>query len=230
MILFFNMIRVFLVLIFWIPFSLVESACSKSATIRADKCFLSKRVKPLVVIDPGHGGADFGARVQYVAEKRLTLSTALLLRKCLDTLGYRVVLTRSRDVFIPLQQRVLLANKIKAAAFISIHFNSAPGYPQANGIEVYYYKLGGDKGRVMGSFQLADFVLKEVSEQTKALSRGVKHGNFCVIRETLIPAILVEGGFLTNSGERGLLRDKHYLEKIAKGVALGVDKYLRSLK
>jgi N-acetylmuramoyl-L-alanine amidase len=71
-------------------------------------------------------------------------------------------------------------------------------------------------------------VLKELIGQTHALSRGVKNGNFHVIRETTMPAILVEGGFMTNIVERSNLRDKKYLDQIAKGVAVGIDKYLKA--
>lgn len=193
--------------------------------VRTYKISLPQHAKPLIILDPGHGGSDEGAKVHYFMEKRLTLMTSLLLRKCLDEMGYRVIMTRSKDVFIPLDRRVSIANKTKAALFVSVHYNSSPS-SSAHGIEVFYNGKG-DQKRVQQSRKLAGAVLKELTTQTHALSRGVKNGNFHVIRETSMPAILVEGGFMTNFEERSNLRDKSYLEKIAKGIAQGIDKYLK---
>ena len=99
----------------------------------------------------------------------------------------------------------------------------------AEGAEVFYYKEK-DQERALASKKLASYVLHYLLEQTEAASRGVKAGNFHVIRETEMPAIIVEPGFLTNYEEWASLRKKSYLEKIAKGIALGADKYLKSCK
>lgn len=180
---------------------------------------------PLVVIDAGHGGSDEGCKVQTVMEKRITLTTALLTKKHLEKMGYKVILTRSRDVFVSLQKRVAIANQAKAAAFVSIHFNSAPNRT-AKGVEVFFYEAK-DHVRSRGSKKLASTVLYEVIDQTEAVSRGTKKGNvFHVVRETAMPAIILEGGFMTNYEERFLLKDRKYLDKIAKGIALGVEKFL----
>ena len=152
--------------------------------------------------------------------------TTLLLRKHLNEMGYRVIMTRSKDVFIPLNRRVTIANKTKAVLFVSVHYNSSPS-PDAHGIEVFYHS-GSDHKKAQQSRALGSSILKELIGQTHALSRGVKNGNFHVIRETSMPAVLVEGGFMTNMEERSNLRDKKYLDQIAKGVALGIDKYLKS--
>jgi N-acetylmuramoyl-L-alanine amidase len=194
--------------------------------VRTYKISLPQHAKPLIILDPGHGGDDEGAKVHYFMEKRLTLMTTLLLRKYLDEMGYRVIMTRSKDVFIPLDRRVSIANKTKAALFVSVHYNSSPS-PDAHGIEVFYNGAS-DVKRTQQSRKLASSVLSELTAQTHALSRGVKNGNFHVIRETTMPAILVEGGFMTNHEERTNLRDKTYLEKIAKGIALGIDKHLKT--
>ena len=151
--------------------------------------------------------------------------TTLLVRKHLEELGYRVIMTRGKDVFIPLQRRVSIANKTKAVLFVSIHYNSAPS-PEAHGIEVFYHGAGRGK-RSEESRKVASCVLKEMIDQTKALSRGVKVGNYHVLRETHMPAILIEGGFITNGIERSQLRDKAYLEKLSHGIASGIDKYLK---
>ena len=189
------------------------------------KLSLPQHLKPLVVLDAGHGGSDDGAKVNYFMEKRVALMTTLLVRKRLEELGYRVIMTRSKDVFISLNRRVAIANKTKAVVFASIHYNSAPS-PDVHGIEVFYYGSGKTK-RSEQSRKLASCVLKKIVGETRALSRGVKAGNFHVIRETHMPAILVEGGFMTNTIERTQLRDKTYLDKLGKGIADGIDDYLK---
>jgi N-acetylmuramoyl-L-alanine amidase len=185
-----------------------------------------QHAKPLVILDAGHGGTDEGAKIHYFMEKKLTLMTTLLLRKHLIEMGYRVIMTRSKDVFIPLHRRVSIANKTKAVLFVSMHYNSSPS-SDAHGIEIFYHS-GSDHKKAQQSRQLGGTILKELVGQTHALSRGVKNGNFHVIRETTMPAVLVEGGFMTNTEERSNLRDKKYLDQIAKGVALGIDKFLKN--
>lgn len=194
--------------------------------LRTYKVSLPQHAKPLIILDPGHGGSDEGAKVHYFMEKRLTLMTSLLVRKYLEEMGYRVLMTRSKDVFIPLPRRVSMANKTKAVLFASIHYNSSPS-PDAHGIEVFYHG-GSDAKRLNQSRKLATSVLGELISHTTALSRGIKNGNFHVIRETSMPAILIEAGFMTNHEERTNLRDKKYLEKISKGIAIGIDKFLNS--
>jgi N-acetylmuramoyl-L-alanine amidase len=183
-------------------------------------------VAPLIILDPGHGGTDEGAKVQSMMEKRVALSTALMTKRQLETLGYRVILTRSRDIFLALPRRVAIANKSKGALFVSIHYNSSPN-AIAKGIEIYYYEAKGE-ARTRASKRLANHILHQVLDQTEAHSRGVRRGNFYVVRETAMPAVLVEGGFMTNQDERSLLKDRKYLEKIAKGIAQGVHDYLSS--
>ena len=92
--------------------------------------------KPIIILDPGHGGKDEGAKIKTVVEKTLTLRTAYLTKKELELLGYRVVLTRARDTYLPLQTRAKIANRRPDSLFVSIHYNSAIS-PQANGIAFY---------------------------------------------------------------------------------------------
>ena len=185
----------------------------------------SHALKPLIVIDPGHGGTDEGAKVSTFMEKKLTLMTSLLLKKHLEKLGYRVTMTRSRDVYIPLPRRVSIANKAKGSLFVSVHFNSSPSI-EAKGIEIFYYDSK-EQWRTRASKRLASCILYRMVDQTDAISRGTKQGNFHVIRETDMPAVLVEGGFITNRDERGKLRDKAYLDRLAAGIAEGIDKYMK---
>ncbi len=210
--------------LFFLPLSAAQPTYGYKP-LRTYKVSLPQHAKPLIILDPGHGGTDEGAKIHYFMEKRLTLMTTLLVRKYLEEMGYRVIMTRSKDVFIPLHRRVSIANKTKAVLFASIHYNSSPS-TEAHGIEIFYHN-GSDSKRVKESKKLATSVLSELVSNTTAHSRGVKSGNFHVIRETSMPAILVEGGFMTNNEERTNLRDKRYLEKIAKGIALGIDKYLK---
>ncbi len=183
------------------------------------------RLKPLIVLDAGHGGTDEGAKVSTFMEKKIALTTALLTKKHLEELGYRVIMTRSRDVYLPLQRRVSIANKTKGSLFVSVHFNSSPS-AEAQGIEIFYYDSK-EMWRTRASKRLANCILYRIVDQTEALSRGVKQGNFHVIRETEMPAVLVEGGFITNREERGKLRDKAYLDRLAVGIAQGIDKYMK---
>lgn len=182
-------------------------------------------LKPLIVIDPGHGGTDEGAKVNTFMEKRIALTTALLTKKHLEEMGYRVMMTRSRDVYLPLQRRVSIANKTKGSLFVSIHFNSSPS-TEAHGIEIFYFDSK-ELWRTKASKRLASCILQRTIGQTDAVSRGIKQGNFHVIRETDMPAVLVEGGFITNRDERSKLRDKTYLDQLAVGIAQGIDKYMR---
>jgi N-acetylmuramoyl-L-alanine amidase len=81
---------------------------------------------------------------------------------------------------------------------------------------------------MFGSYNLAKSILNKTSKRTGFKSRGVKEGNFCVIRETKMPAVLVEGGFITNPLERECLRKREYLDKLSKGIAEGINSFIQS--
>lgn len=184
--------------------------------------------KDLIVIDPGHGGEDAGTRSltsPRYQEKSLNLSTANFLKEYLQKMGYLVKMTRNDDTFIPLTTRSLMANDYRSKLFVSVHYNAAAS-EQAEGIEVYYYQEG-DKTRSSSSKLLAESVLSQLIEKTGAKSRGVKHGNLSVIRETEMPAILVEGGFMTNKKEMDKIKDPSYIKQISYGIAVGIDQYLK---
>jgi N-acetylmuramoyl-L-alanine amidase len=182
-------------------------------------------LKPLIILDAGHGGTDEGAKVNAFMEKKITLTTVFLTKKHLEGLGYRVILTRSRDIYLPLQRRVSIANKTKGSLFVSVHFNSSPS-ADAQGIEIFYYDSK-EMWRARASKRLANCILYRTVDQTDAVSRGIKQGNFHVIRETEMPAVLIEGGFITNRKERGKLRDRTYLDRLAVGIAQGIDRYMK---
>lgn len=185
--------------------------------------------KGLVVLDPGHGGKDVGTQSiskPRCQEKGLNLVTARQVRNFLQKLGYRVLMTRNDDTFVSLEKRAELANEWKPRVFVSIHYNAAPS-AEAEGIEVFYYLSKEDKSRTLQSKKMAQAVLKQVIGETDAKSRGVKNGNYAVIRETKMPAILVEGGFVTNTDELKKLKDPTYIKKLAWGIAKGIDEYLK---
>jgi N-acetylmuramoyl-L-alanine amidase len=184
--------------------------------------------QPLIIIDPGHGGRDPGAQIiaAKVQEKELTLRCALFVVEILQKWGYKVTLSRCKDVFVTLPNRVDLANKLGAALFISIHFNSAPN-PKAHGAEVFYYRGSVQNPRAQQSKLLAHSIVDSISNNVPLHSRGVHAGNFCVIRETNMPAVLVEGGFLTNQQERERLGNPHYLRRLARAIVQGIDDFVK---
>jgi N-acetylmuramoyl-L-alanine amidase len=183
-----------------------------------------KKIRPLIILDAGHGGSDEGTKQMSVQEKKLALTTALIVKQMLMEKGYSVILTRNRDVFISLARRVMIANQSKGKIFVSIHYNSAPN-TQAQGIEIYYADQT-DKERSRQSKKLAGYILRHILEQTKASSRGVRKANHYVTRNALMPAILIEGGFLSHPAEREKLKDPKYLRKLSKGIAEGVHSYI----
>lgn len=182
---------------------------------------------PLVVIDPGHGGKHLGARStrHSFEEKQFTLPTAEKLKEKLQRMGYRVRMTRTRDVFVSLRDRANYANKHHGDIFVSIHYNSAPNKPQIHGIEVYYF--GFKDNRYHKGRTLAQRVLDQMLKQSRAHSRGTKPAQFVVLKETRMPSILVEGGFLTNAEERRKIKDPAYQDKLATGIARGIDLYFK---
>src|ERR1043166_2095509 len=146
-----------------------------------------------VVIDAGHGGYDRGGIPgQRVSEKDMTLDVAQRLRSVLATSGYRVVMTRDSDVFVPLGTRCAIANSYRNAIFVSIHFNSATRRG-ASGIETYFYSRD--------SLSLASAIHHYVTGGAPSENRGVRRRGYYVLRKTAIPAVLVECGFLTNPTE-----------------------------
>jgi N-acetylmuramoyl-L-alanine amidase len=167
-----------------------------------------------VVIDAGHGGHDRGGIPgQRIAEKDMTLDVALRLRNVLSASGYRVVMTRSSDVFVPLGGRVAIANSYRNAVFVCIHFN-ATGRRGASGIETYFYSRD--------SLPLASAIHYYVAGGAPSDNRGVRRRGYYVLRKTNIPAVLVECGFLTNPTEAAYAQSASYRQKLAEEIAAGV--------
>jgi N-acetylmuramoyl-L-alanine amidase len=217
------MVRLFLLLTLLFPMLADAARPRKHSSIKTVPKFVPTKAK--IVIDPGHGGDDFGTKVGQTIEKVINLKTAEYVATLLRKGGYEVLMTRKKDIFISLADRVDFANRSKASLMVSIHFNAAQS-KEAEGLEIFYFK-DPIQERKNHSKNLADLVMRFVLDLTKAKSRGVKTGNFCVIRDTQIPSILVEGGFLTNERELEKIRQDQYLKSLAQGIVDGIEAYLR---
>lgn len=172
----------------------------------------------VVYLDPGHGGYDPGASGNGIIEKNLVLDLAFKVKDKLESAGVKVIMSRTSDVYVSLQDRASEANNLNPDIFISIHINSA-GAASASGIETYYYKSI-DKS-------LADNLQPKLISYTGAVNRGVKWESFYVVRETNMPSSLIEIGFLTNVNEANNMKSSSYQEKLANAIFDGSIKYLR---
>ena len=167
-----------------------------------------------IVIDAGHGGFDRGGIPgQRVSEKDMALDVALRLKLKLQKAGYKVVMTRDTDVFVPLPSRAAIANSYRNAIFICIHFNSATR-SGANGIETYYFRRD--------SARLASDIHKNVIAGAPSENRGIRRRGYYVLRKTAIPGVLVECGFLTNPTEAHLALTPDYRDKLAEEILRGI--------
>ncbi|HEX4640735.1 MAG TPA: N-acetylmuramoyl-L-alanine amidase [Chthoniobacterales bacterium] len=169
-----------------------------------------------IVIDAGHGGFDRGGVPgQRISEKDKTLDVAQRLKRIMQASGYRVVMTRDSDVFVPLGTRCSIANAYRGAIFVSIHFNCATR-AGANGIETYYYRSD--------SASLAQSIHRNVVSGAPTENRGIRRRGFYVLRKTAIPSVLVECGFLTNPTEGSLALNANYRQKLAEQIARGIQR------
>jgi N-acetylmuramoyl-L-alanine amidase len=167
-----------------------------------------------IVVDAGHGGHDRGGVPgQRIGEKGMTLDVAQRLRGILQSQGYRVIMTRNSDVFIPLPTRVAIANSNRGATFVSVHFNSSRR-AGANGVETYYYRSD--------SASLAASIHRNVVAGAPTENRGIRRRGFYVLRRTAIPSVLVECGFLTNPTEGRLAQSATYRQQLAERIARGI--------
>lgn len=191
-----------------------------------------------VVIDPGHGGHDAGAVSPYAREKDCNLAVALKLRKLLQNNGYHVVMTRDRDVFLTLKQRVAIANSCPNSIFVSIHHNS--GRTAAEGIETFTLAPHGTTSPFARTRRMADLagndqdsenialataVHSRAIKNTKATDRGIQRARFSVLCTIERPAILFEGGFVSNPEEGRKISTSKYQETLAESIYSGIAGY-----
>ena len=172
-----------------------------------------------VVIDAGHGGHDNGGQWGRVYEKHLALDTAFRLESKLKSMGYQTVMTRRSDYFISLPQRVSTGNSYRNAIFVSIHYNYT-WKQDVSGLETFY---SNEESR-----HLAQCVQNCLIQRTRTVDRSAKYARFYVIRNSKLPAILVEGGFVSNAEERSRMKSAWFRESIAQGIVDGIQRYRRN--
>lgn len=176
----------------------------------------------IIVIDPGHGGKDPGTVFSSYSEKAITLKVSTLVKQKLEAAGAKVLMTRTGDTFPSLQDRVDFTNANYGEIFVSIHVNSATN-TSAQGTETYYAISTGDMHQE--DIDLATFVNNQIVKNLDMKNRGVKEQQYYVIRNQIIPAILVELGFLTNDSDRNKLTNDRYVELYAQSIYNGILEY-----
>ena len=202
------------------PFAdLLERSQIKKSSQKKTEQAISKKVKnKVIVIDPGHGGLDTGALRGNVLEKDLTLDIALKLRECLRDMGMKnIIMTRSTDKTLTLDERVQIANNNNADIFVSVHINASVK-TEINGIETHYYSDNG--------YKVAKVVHKELMKNVNATDRGLFKSKFYVINHTEAPAVLLELGFISNEQERSSLKSDKRQMASAQAIADGIVNYL----
>lgn len=240
---------------------------AKTASVAAGKIYKSTKGK-LIVIDPGHGGSDSGAVGNGLKEKNVVLATSKKLGALLTKRGYKVLYTRSTDVFINLRSRTAFAAKKNADMFISIHANAAPNASAASrmsGVETFFLSPArsersknaaalenrGDledmntfskqtflnflnREKIISSNKLAidiqSYMLSSVKKSFSSRDGGVREAPFWVLVGATMPAVLVEMGYITHPQEGKNLGKSAYQDRIAQGIANGVDAYFQKNK
>ena len=196
-----------------------------------------------ICIDPGHGGRDTGNHTFWRSEKTYTLALALELRDQLKKAGFNVILTRSQDRAVELPDRPAQANRARADLFISLHFNAAvTGRDQVQGPETYCITpVGASSSNAQGegagygptpanrcedkSLLLAYQMEKSLVQNLGVVDRGVRRARFAVLRDATMPAILIEGGYMTHPAESKRIYDATSRRQMALAMVNGVLAY-----
>lgn len=196
-----------------------------------------------VILDPGHGGYDRGQVSRYGYEKDFVLDVARKLRPLLQSKGLRVIMTREGDYFVPLEVRAQIANAARDSIFVSIHFNATNDDPNATGFEIFSFTprgapstsdsavapsaLGTQPGSAVDaqSMALSACIYHSLLGHLPEYDRGIKRARFAVLRLTKVPAVLIEGGFLTEQGECKLIAQKDWRARLAQAISVGIESY-----
>ena len=209
---------------------------------------LIKNAAPIrtVVLDAGHGGHDSGAKGSKGIEKEAALDVVLRAKRLLEQSGYTVHLTRSRDVFVPLEERAAFANKFPNAIFISVHFNKsltggasgietfalAPrGVPSMDEENFSYSDLKQHRGHARDpeNIALATAVHSSMLRHMRLFDRGIKRARFVVIRDVAIPGVLLEWGFMNHPVDGRMIASSQYRDAFARAILEGVSRYRNAL-
>ncbi len=198
-----------------------------------------------ICLDPGHGGKDTGNHTFWHSEKTYTLALALELRDQLQKAGFNVILTRSKDTKVELPDRPALANRRGADLFVSLHFNATPtGGNEVEGPQTYCITpVGASSTDAQGeganfgataanrcedkSLLLAYQVQKSLVRNLGAKDRGVRRARYWVLRDATMPAILVEGGYMTHPAESKKIYNAAYRHQMAQAIVIGILTYQR---
>jgi N-acetylmuramoyl-L-alanine amidase len=224
----------------WMQFRQAEKA-RPAAESRTAQPFTSPGPFAVVVLDPGHGGQDSGAMCGGLLEKDLTLDVARRIDRLLDSEGIATLMTRLGDTYVSLADRAAFANRVRNCIFVSIHFNE-DNKPVTSGVETYYAAHQITAGSFPVSWfpflwrplsdapnpqsqSLAGFIQEALVARTRAMDRGTQARQFFVIANVTAPAVLIEGGFLTNKEDISKLASDDYRDQIAAAVADGILRY-----
>ncbi|MCM3574435.1 MULTISPECIES: N-acetylmuramoyl-L-alanine amidase [Mesobacillus] len=180
----------------------------------------------MIIIDPGHGGKDPGASGYGIQEKAVVLDTALKVKALLAKTPFSYKLTRETDVYLTLSQRVSLAKSVGGDTFVSIHANAFNG--SANGTEVYYYGTSATNPYHSDSKRLAAAIQNRLLAAWKLYDRGIDHGDYHVLRENSMPAVLVELGFIDNKKDNEKLASAWWRQEAAEAIYLGILDYYKA--
>ena len=201
----------------YIPYWLVTT---NFAGIETDETIPQGIKTAIIVIDPGHGGDDPGAVVNFSDKHEAdhTLTTALLVKKELEAMGAKVFLTRTNDSSVSLSERADISNKNNADAFISIHFDSAED-SSLSGTTTYYFSEKSEN--------LSQTVNKYLARNLPLKNQGSRFQNFMVLRDNARPSILLELGYLNNQGDNKVISSEEYQQNIAKSIANALKEYFQ---
>ncbi|MGA2179330.1 MAG: N-acetylmuramoyl-L-alanine amidase [Verrucomicrobiota bacterium] len=198
-----------------------------------------------ICLDPGHGGKDTGNHTFWHSEKTYTLALALELRDQLQKAGFNVILTRSKDTYVELPDRPALANRRGVDLFVSLHFNATPtGKDDVEGPQTYCITpVGASSTDAQGeganfgptvanrveqkSLLLAYQMQKSLVQNLRVPDRGVRRARYAVLRDATMPAILIEGGYMTHPVERKKIYDAAYRRQMAQAMVKGILAYQR---
>lgn len=177
----------------------------------------------LIVIDPGHGGKDPGAVHYNINEKNVNFSIANKLNERLELAGFNIIMTRNDDSYLDLYERTDIANDNNADIFISVHSNAHDNV-DISGLQTLYHpnKPEGDGS----SYYLAKFIQEEVLKSTGFQDKGIiERPGLAVLRTSNMPAALIEVGFLSNEGDKDLITNYEFQDKVVDGIVKGIERY-----